>query len=565
MSAPEIRIVPGSDISARHVGEARGRATLSGRGLYDELQTVCGLAPREFVDALGLLFGLAVLETWQMEELLPAFDRLPLAQALERGCVLLQDPAGSFVGVFTDPFDDATMDWLRARARGGFVACLAIRADIQAYLMKHEASVRAMDNVQAGSSERGAPDRDVEVLSLSSINQDESQAVRIVNSTLYDALKEGASDVHLRRVPRGISIKYRINGVLAPVKTIDGVNLADQMISRLKVLASLHIDEHRVPQDGKLQVRSDGRDIDVRVSVMPTIHGEAAVLRILDKRTVVGADGHLHLDDLGFNGATLASLRDLIGLPYGMLLVTGPTGSGKTTTLYAAISEINTGRDNFLTIEDPVEYELDDVEQIPVNEKQGLTFATGLRSILRHDPDRIMVGEIRDRETAEMAIQAALTGHSVYSTLHANNSFDVFGRLKYMGVDPYSLTSALNGIWAQRLLRTNCPHCAEQYAATAQEVAEIGTTRHAAAGGRLRRGRGCGDCRGTGYKGRKAIAEVVTMTDELREMVAGQRPVRDIKGQAQKQGTRFLREVALDMAVLGDTTVEEVLRVTLAA
>lgn len=565
MNAPDPSLVAGREISARQVREARERARVSGRGLHDEVEIACGLAPRKFVEALGLLFGLAVLETWQMEELPPAFDRLPLAQALERSCVLLREPSGRLVGVYADPFDDAAIDWLRARAQGGFRACLAIRADIQAYLMKHEASVRAMDYVQSGSAEPGMQRREVEVLSLSSINQDESQAVRIVNSTLYDALKEGASDVHLRRAPRGMSIKYRINGVLAPVKNIDGVDLANQMISRLKVLASLHIDEHRVPQDGKLQVRSDGRDIDVRVSIMPTIHGEAAVLRILDKRTVVGADGHLHLGDLGFNASTLASLRELIGMPYGMLLVTGPTGSGKTTTLYAAISEINTGRDNFLTIEDPVEYELEDVEQIPVNEKQGLTFATGLRSILRHDPDRIMVGEIRDRDTAEMAIQAALTGHGVYSTLHANNSFDVFGRLKYMGVDPYSLTSALNGIWAQRLLRTNCPHCAEQYLATEEEAAEIGGARNDTAGGRLRRGRGCGDCRGTGYKGRKAIAEVVSMSDTLREMIAGQQPIRDIKIEAQRQGTRFLREVALDMVALGDTTLEEVLRVTLAA
>ena len=564
MNAQTPAMNTGHEISAQEVAAARARALRSGRSVLDEVQTTCGLIDRKFVDALGALFGLGVLETWQMEQMQPAFDRLALAAALERGCVLLRDATGQFVGVYSDPFDDSSIDWLRSRAQGGFLEGLALKADIQAFLMKHEASVRAMDLVEADSGERGTPRREVEVLSLSSIGQDESQAVRIVNSTLYDALKEGASDVHLRRNPRGMSIKYRVNGVLAPVKDIDGRSLADQMVSRLKVLAALHIDEHRIPQDGKLQVRSDGRDIDVRVSIMPTIHGEAAVLRILDKRTVVGAEGHLHLGDLGFNPGTLASLRGLIRLPYGMLLVTGPTGSGKTTTLYAAISEVNTGRDNFLTIEDPVEYELDDVEQIPVNEKQGLTFATGLRSILRHDPDRIMVGEIRDRETAEMAIQAALTGHSVYSTLHANNSFDVFGRLKYMGIDPYALTSALNGIWAQRLLRTVCPHCAEWFQATEEEIGQIGQDRHTAAGGRLRRGRGCGDCRGTGYKGRKAVAEVVAMTDGLREMIASQQSLRDIKGEAHRQGTRFLREVALDMVAKGETTLDEVLRVTLA-
>jgi general secretion pathway protein E len=457
------------------------------------------------------------------------------------------------------------VDWLRAHARGPLRLALALGADIAAWLTRHEASVRAMDSFENAGDAASDARRGVEVLSLAAISQDESQAVRIVNSTLYDALKEGASDVHLKRSARGMAIKYRVNGVLSPVKHIDGVELAGQMISRLKVLANLYIDEHRVPQDGKLQVHAAGRDIDVRVSIMPTIHGEAAVLRILDKRTVVGADGHLHLDDLGFDAHTLATLRRLIALPYGMLLVTGPTGSGKTTTLYAAISEINDGRDNFLTIEDPVEYELDDVEQIPVNEKQGLTFATGLRSILRHDPDKIMVGEIRDRETAEMAIQAALTGHNVYSTLHANNSFDVFSRLQYMGVDPYSLTSALNGIWAQRLMRTVCPHCRETVNVGARDLAALGITEDDLRGATLTRGRGCGDCRGTGYKGRKAIAEVMTMTDVLREMIAERRAVRDIKATAAADGTRFLRQAALDMVRAGETTLEEVLRVTLAA
>jgi general secretion pathway protein E len=551
-------------LNGAEVASARQRALSSGRSLIEEIGAAKGLEPRELMAALGRLFGLPVLETRDMELAAPAFDRLPLARAQERNCVLLRGKDGTITAVLHDPFDDATVDWLRAQAGAPVRTAIALKTDVAAYLVKHEADVRAMDSVE-GAGDGVTLRRDVEVLSLSAISQDESPAVRVVNSTLYDALKEGASDVHLKRSARGMAIKYRVNGVLSPVKTLDGVDLAAQVISRLKVLASLHIDEHRVPQDGKLQVRSGGRDIDVRVSIMPTIHGEAAVLRILDKRTVLGPDGQLHLDDLGFDPPTLAALRRLIVLPYGMLLVTGPTGSGKTTTLYAAISEINDGRDNFLTIEDPVEYELDDVEQIPVNEKQGLTFATGLRSILRHDPDKIMVGEIRDRETAEMAIQAALTGHNVYSTLHANNSFDVFSRLQYMGVDSYSLTSALNGIWAQRLLRTNCPHCSESAEPGPEELADLGLARDAFAGSVLRRGRGCGDCRGTGYKGRRAIAEVMTMSDTLREMIAERRPVRDIKAEAKVQGTRFLRDVALDMVRSGETTLAEVLRVTLAA
>ena len=563
MNAPERP--PGAALGAREVALAREGAKRSGRTLYDELDAQAGLDARELTAALGRLFGFPVLETRDMDARRPAFDLLPLARAMERDCALLRDTDGQVVAVIHDPFDAAALDRLRAHAAGPVRTALALKSDITAYLVRHEATVRAMDSVDEGSHGAPAARRDVEVLSLSAISADDSTAVRIVNSTLYDALKEGASDVHLKRSTRGMAIKYRVNGVLSAVKNIDGIDLAGQMISRIKVLASLHIDEHRVPQDGKLQVRIANRDIDVRVSIMPTIHGEAAVLRILDKRTVVGADGQLHLDDLGFDVATLSTLRRLIALPYGMLLVTGPTGSGKTTTLYAAISEINDGRDNFLTIEDPVEYELDDVEQIPVNEKQGLTFATGLRSILRHDPDKIMVGEIRDRETAEMAIQAALTGHNVYSTLHANSSFDVFGRLQYMGVDAYSLTSALNGIWAQRLLRTNCPHCSEPSAADGAELAQLGLGVADFAGGSLKRGRGCGDCRGTGYKGRKAIAEVMRMTDAMREMITERRALRDIKALAQREGTRFLREVALDVARRGDTTLEEVLRVTLAA
>jgi len=298
---------------------------------------------------------------------------------------------------------------------------------------------------------------------------------------------------------------------------------------------------------------------------MPTIHGEDAVLRILDKRSIIPADGVLRLSVLGFDPDVLAALRSLVNLPYGMLLVTGPTGSGKTTTLYAAISETNPGRENFLTIEDPVEYELQGVAQIPVNEAQGLTFERGLRSILRHDPDRIMVGEIRDKETAEMAVQAALTGHLVFATVHANNAYDVFNRFTYLGIDMYALTSALNGILAQRLLRTVCHHCAVDHLPTDEELSELGLTRENVAGRHLRRGTGCGDCRATGYKGRRAIVEILALDDTLRRMIAEKRPVADIKDRARANGTRFLREAAIELALGGETTLDEVARVTLQA
>ena len=565
MNAPEPQLAALPRLTPADVHAARALANATGRGVYEELEAASGLSGRDYVQALAALFGQSAVETAQMFDWTPAFDRLPLARALQRDCVLFRGEDQRLFAVVPDPFDAGLQDWIAAQAGGHPDILLALRADIHAYLARQEISVRATDGLMGEAGHRAAASEGGETLSLKTISEDASPVVKIVNSTLYDALKEGASDIHLRRTPRGMQIKYRIDGVLVPLTHIDGDETAEQMVSRIKVLAELDIAERRVPQDGKFQVVYQKRSIDIRVSVMPTIHGEASVLRILDKRTVIGADGQLHLDELGFDAATLVTLRRLIDLPYGMLLVTGPTGSGKTTTLYAAISEINSGRDNFLTIEDPVEYELDDVEQIPVNEKQGLTFARGLRSILRHDPDKIMVGEIRDRETAEMAIQAALTGHTVYSTLHANNSFDVFNRLAYMDIDPYSLTSALNGIWAQRLLRTNCPHCTEACVPDAAELAAVNLALEHAAGFNFRRGRGCGDCRGTGYRGRKAIAEIMAMTDRLREMIAEKASIISIKEEARKGGTRFLREVAMDMARQGQTTLAEVARVTLSA
>jgi len=317
--------------------------------------------------------------------------------------------------------------------------------------------------------------------------------------------------------------------------------------------------ERRVPQDGRFRVNYQGREIDLRVSIMPSIHGEDAVLRILDRRALSAELAGLTLGSLGFSVATIEQLRDLSEQPYGMLLVTGPTGSGKTTTLYGAIGEINHGRDKIITIEDPVEYQLSGVLQIPVNEKKGLTFARGLRSILRHDPDKIMVGEIRDGETAQIAVQAALTGHLVFTTVHANNAFDVLGRFTHMGVDPYSLVAALNGVVAQRLLRVNCPECTEDAEPDPRLLARSNIV--APETYRFRAGRGCGHCLGTGYKGRKAVAEVLVLDDELRDMITNREPVSRIKESVRAKGGRFLRDAALDMARAGETSLEEVNRV----
>jgi general secretion pathway protein E len=389
--------------------------------------------------------------------------------------------------------------------------------------------------------------------------------VKLVHSTIYDALKSGASDIHLETGPATLGIKYRVDGVLLQIASVPGRDTAEQVVSRIKVMAELDISERRIPQDGRFRISRRGRQIDFRVSVMPSIHGEDAVLRILDKEALTDQVRGLRLDFLGFGDDAMRRVRRLCAEPYGMFLVTGPTGSGKTTTLYAALSEINHGRDKIITIEDPVEYQLPGVLQIPVNEKKGLTFARGLRSILRHDPDKIMVGEIRDPETAQIAVQAALTGHLVFTTVHANNVFDVLGRFTHMGIDPYSLVAALNGILAQRLIRLNCPYCVVPHAPTAAQLSESGLMAQSVAAFNFRAGRGCGQCRGSGYKGRRAIAELLIFTDEIRERVAARAPVRELKEMALANGTQFLREAAVHLVRDGVTTLEEINRVTVVA
>jgi general secretion pathway protein E len=337
------------------------------------------------------------------------------------------------------------------------------------------------------------------------------------------------------------------------------------VISRLKVISELDIAERRVPQDGRFKVNLQERDIDFRVSIMPSIFGEDAVLRILDRRALSDQLKGLRLDSLGFDADSMVRIRKLAREPYGMLLVTGPTGSGKTTTLYAALTEIINGQDKIITIEDPVEYQLPGVLQIPVNEKKGLTFARGLRSILRHDPDKIMVGEIRDAETAQIAVQSALTGHLVFTTVHANNVFDVLGRIVHMGIDAYSFASALNGIVAQRLLRVVCAHCAEPNAPEPALVAHSGIVDTAVSRYRFMKGRGCSHCRGTGYKGRKAIAEILLMDDRVRRLILDRALAGEMRDAARHNGTRFLREQALALVQQGETTLEEINRVTFVA
>lgn len=546
------------------VATARVQARTSGRHVADELETLLGQPMRSVIAAIAQRLGLRVLETGQMSRCMPAFDRLALVRALERNAVVLREPGNErLVAVTPDVFDSDLTTWLEALTSGNAELALALPSDIQAYLSHQEAAARAVQTILQ-ETEQGTIARNVgEELTFSSATQETSAAVKVVNATIYDALKSDASDIHLEATADGLTVRYRIDGLLVVVAAIKGVELAEQIISRLKVLAELDIAERRVPRDGSFRVASRGREIDLRLSVMPSVHGEDAVIRVLDKQHMAQATGRLTLDSLGFDAHALAMVRALLEEPYGMLLVTGPTGSGKTTTLYAALSEINTGHDKIITIEDPVEYQIPGILQIPVNEKKGLSFARGLRSILRHDPDKIMVGEIRDRETAEIAVQAGLTGHMVLTTVHANNVFDVLSRFTHMNVDPYAFASALNGIWAQRLVRLVCRHCGAARRASDEERAALGTAYEIAGSPPLQRGAGCGDCRGTGYRGRKAIAEVLRLSEAIRELIVDRKPARLVREAARADGTRALREACVDLVLKGETTVDELRRVTL--
>jgi general secretion pathway protein E len=509
-------------------------------------------------------FGLRAVSMVELRSLKPDFERISFAESQRRDCVIGRfRPDGDLVVARADPTDRRLTQWLESRLRGMPVLhLLATRADIQALLTSAEKAVRAMDAVSLKRTV-ASPDREQRLaISISNIDATESQVVRLVDSTLFDALRSGASDIHLETGPAGMVIKYRLDGVLETIKQIDDVDIAQQAISRIKVVAELDIAERRVPQDGRFQAVNDGREIDFRVSIMPNLFGEDAVLRVLDRKHLTGQFKALTLDTLGFPTQALEFIRGEAQMPYGLLLVTGPTGSGKTTTLYAALSEINTGLDKIVTIEDPIEYQLPGVLQIPVNEKKGLTFARGLRSILRHDPDKIMVGEIRDAETAQIAVQAALTGHQVFTTVHANNVFDVIGRFANMGVDSYSLVAALNGIVAQRLVRVNCPQCAAPHQPGPDLIKRSRITPERAESARFQQGLGCAHCRGTGYKSRKAIAETLRMSDTLRDHMVQRAPLSLIRQAARAEGFLSLRDAAVTLACQGETTLEEINRVT---
>ncbi|MBI5436189.1 MAG: type II/IV secretion system protein [Nitrosomonadales bacterium] len=552
------------DISHQLISAARAQSSKDGTRLIEVLQAMSGLADVAFVEQLAAQFHCPAMGMAQLHTLQPAFDVVSYQEALKRGCMAARDGEGAILFLFSDPFDQGLRAWGQGAVTQPVSWRLTHHADLKAFLAQQEHLVRAVDDVLLGS-DSGSGNMEQPDISLRSISEDGSPVVKLVNSAMFDALKAGASDIHLECTPNGLVIKNRIDGVLNRIGEVRGRETAEQAVSRIKVMAELDIAEHRIPQDGRFKAVLESREVDFRVSIMPSIFGEDAVLRILDKKALSDELKGFSLDSLGFEAKVMKEIRRLANEPYGMLLMTGPTGSGKTTTLYAILTEINKGRDKIVTIEDPIEYQLPGILQIPVNEKKGLTFARGLRSILRHDPDKIMVGEIRDTETAHIAIQSALTGHLVFTSVHANNVFDVMSRFMHMEVDPYSFVSALNGVLAQRLVRINCRHCSEPYVPTDDELSDSGLSRAVVEQYQFERGKGCGQCRGTGFSGRKAIAEILLLNDELRGLISNRAPVEQIKEAARRNGTRMLREAALDLVAQGATTLDEINHVTFVA
>lgn len=500
--------------------------------------------------------GLIAIEPSQLEHHW-RFDVLSLPQSLIHN-VLPLDYQGQPCLALGEPFTLANRHWLQATTRlRQLPLAMSLPGAVKAQLKLAEASQRVMqpfgegdENVRVGQA--------AEEISLRSLARDDNPVVRLVNSMLFDALQSRASDIHVETNPEGLEIKYRIDGVLQKMGKASGLDMAEQALSRIKVLSESDIGERRVPQDGRFKMKIQGREVDFRVSIMPSIHGEDAVLRILDKSQ---RGESLSLESLGLATDTIARIRVLASEPYGMLIVTGPTGSGKSTTLYAALTEINTGEQKIITIEDPVEYHLPGVTQIPVNDKKGLTFARGLRSILRHDPDTILVGEIRDGETAGIAVQAALTGHRVLTSLHANSAFSVLERFSYMDVDAHSVVEALNGVVAQRLVRRICPDCG----VSTKPDAEIARLAHLTSAqlkqGHYRIGKGCEACRHTGYRGRIALAEVLGMTDSIKQGLLDRSSAATLRELAREAGHVFIRDIALAHAAQGDTTLKEIHRV----
>ncbi len=471
---------------------------------------------------------------------------------------------GELLIAVADPTNVVGMDEVRVMLDTPIRVVVGAAGEVQDILKRMKGSERILKDASEDFKFQLIKETDEgeEVLSVERLTDDMSPIIKLIDSTVLDALNKRASDIHIESTAKAVVIKYRIDGVLYEATEPIDPHFQSPIISRIKVMSELDISEKRIPQDGRFKLKYKGRSIDFRVSIMPSVFGEDAVIRILDKESITKEFHELRLDILGFSQREMTRFRKMIREPYGMVLVTGPTGSGKTTTLYAALSEIRTGEDKIITIEDPPEYQLSGIVQVPVNEKKGLTFARGLRSILRHDPDKIMVGEIRDPETAQIAVQSALTGHLVFTTVHANNVFDVIGRFIHMNIEPYNFVSSLNCVLAQRLVRTLCEHCKTPVKVDSKLLEESGLDPKKYEDFTFYEAKGCRDCNNTGYKGRTAIVELLDLTDEIREMIVGKHSSAMLKKAAREAGTIFLREAALEKLFEGKTTLQEINRVT---
>ena len=494
------------------------------------------------------------------------FKSVPVDLMFRYNFVPLHSDDGTLEIALADPRNLNLVDELTILLGKKLRVKVATLSQISDLLKKTEQSQRVLEEVTEGFTLDvvGDEENPDETLSIDKLGADSEIApvIKLVDTTIFSALERRASDIHIETRDQEVAIKYRIDGVLQYAMPPIAKDWHSTIISRIKVMSELDIAERRVPQDGRFRVRYKGRLIDFRVSIMPTVHGEDAVLRVLDKESMSEKFSKLSLDVVGFADADITKFRRYIKEPYGMVLVTGPTGSGKTTTLYAALSEIKNDEDKIITIEDPVEYQIKGITQIPVNEKKGLTFARGLRSILRHDPDKILVGEIRDQETAQIAINAALTGHLVFTTVHANNVLDVLGRFLNMGVEPYNFVSALNCILAQRLVRMICEHCKKPVKYPDDVLLESGMNPDEWRAVTFYEGEGCFECGGTGYRGRTSIHELLDLSEQIREMILDKRPASSIKAAAKESGMTFLRESALDRVRRGISTLREINKVT---
>jgi type IV pilus assembly protein PilB len=519
---------------------------------------------RRDAEAFAARYGLEFVDMTHFRIDNDLFRRVPFDLMLRYGFIPEAQLEGRMTVVMADPSDVVKIDEMELLLGQPVEVKVGVRSAIDEILQKSESAQRVLDEASEDfriqlvqEDEEGE-----EVLSIDRITADTSPIIKLVDSTMFNAIQRRASDIHIETRETEVLIKYRIDGVLYQAMEPIDKRHHQTIISRIKVMSELDIAEKRIPQDGRFKLRLKGRTIDFRVSIMPSVHGEDCVIRILDKESMNKDFKNLRLDILGFDDEMMRKLRKFIREPYGMVLVTGPTGSGKTTTLYACLSEIQSSEDKIITIEDPVEYQLKGITQIPVNEKKGLTFARGLRSILRHDPDKVMVGEIRDPETAQIAIQSALTGHLVFTTVHANNVVDVLGRFLNMNVDLYNFVSALNCVLAQRLVRKICQHCKQPVQVSHQVLEESGLDPAIYSSFTFHEGRGCIECNGTGFHGRVAVSELLDLSDHIRELILDRRPASEIKRAAKEEGMTFLRESALEMVFRGVTTLREINKVT---